>query len=107
MTEPDLSYPVTYRLPREGIWVQIWFAGHDQRWTYAKRRGDMWLVDSRELPSDVPITDKIVTRWRDAAPPPGEIDYASIEDYLRDADGVIELPVGQVVIEAPRKQLPG
>ncbi len=32
MQEPDLSLSVKFRLPKQGVWVQVWLGGHDQRW---------------------------------------------------------------------------
>jgi len=94
MQEPDLALSVKFRLPREGVWVQVWFAGYDERWAYAKRQGLTWLVDSRELPSDVLVGEALITHWRDEPPPPGEPDPSGFFETAAD-----------VVLEAMRPQI--
>jgi len=91
MPAPDLALSVAYRLPPNGALVQVWFAGHDQRWAYARRSGDVWLVDSRELPSDVRLSDGLITHWQDAPPEPGEYDNANF--FERAADVILEATV--------------
>lgn len=105
MDEPDYSLPVSYRLPREGVLVQVWFAGEYNRWAYAVRRGNVWLVDSLDLPSEVPISWLIITHWREAPPAPGTVNTDCLLENA--ADVILDaLPVSPRTIEAPRKQLP-
>lgn len=97
MTEPDLALSVSYRLPREGVLVQVWFAGRDLRWAYARRYGDAWQVDSRDLPSDITLADGLITHWRDAPPEPGEIDdrnfFERAADVILEARPIVREPV--------------
>lgn len=99
---PDYALPVHFQLPRERLIVQVWVAGQYERWAYAARQGDTWLIDSRVLPCEIPISEGLVTHWMDAPPEPRGV--VTEPDWFDSAGNLVWDDVE--AIAAPRKELP-
>ena len=93
--------PVIAEKPPLNELVELYVAGHDQRWTFGKLIDpDIWEIDSRELPSHVAVDSELVTHWRPE--PPSPLDFAGF--FARNNPFVIDAPPSK--IEAARRKLP-